>query len=212
MSKLSKKNKIEIFNANEKAFLQKISPLIKEQVICVTGQMAAGKNFISSRLEELGAVSTDLDKTAHTAIEVCTPEILRTFGSYAKKAGISLQNEDGGLNRRQLGKLIFTDKKLLAKQESIVYPKIIELTKNFIKENEGKTIIINATVLYKTPQLMDLCSKIIFVSAPFFKRLFRAKKRDGMPLRQILARFRNQNQLLKEYKNTGKPVLIVKNK
>ncbi|MBQ9624262.1 MAG: hypothetical protein IJR39_13140, partial [Treponema sp.] len=48
---------------------------LKPQIICITGQMAAGKNFICSQLEKEGFVSLDLDKTAHTAISLCTPQI-----------------------------------------------------------------------------------------------------------------------------------------
>lgn len=198
-------------NANKKDFLEKIRPLINSPVICLTGQMAAGKNHVCAMLEQLGAVSTDLDKTAHIAIEESTQKILDAFQKDAADAGITLKNEDGSLNRRALGKLIFSDAALLKKQESIVYPKIIELTKKFIEDNEGKTVILNATVLHKTPELMALCSKIIFVSAPYLKRLFRAKKRDGMPLNQLAARFSSQKNLLQEYKNTGKPIIIVKN-
>ncbi|WP_191016580.1 dephospho-CoA kinase [Treponema zioleckii] len=202
---------IEKFNANKKDFLKKIRPLINSPVICLTGQMAAGKNYVCAMLEKLGAVSTDLDKTAHIAIQESTQQILDEFQKDAEESGINLQTPDGSLNRRALGKLIFSEPSLLKKQEEIVYPKIIELTKKFIEENEGKTVILNATVLHKTPELMALCSKIIFVSAPCFKRLFRAKKRDGMPLNQLMARFSAQKNLLQEYKKTGKPIIIVKN-
>ena len=124
-------------------------------------------------------------------------------------------NGDGSLNRRSLGKIVFSDKSLLARQEAIVYPKIIELTNQFIKENCEKSVILNATVLFKTPELLSQCEKILFVTAGFFTRVCRAKKRDGIPLRQILARFKNQKNLLAEYKSAaaslGIPLEIVKN-
>ena len=187
----------------------------RPQVICVTGQMAAGKNYICSLLEKEGFVSIDLDKTAHTAISLCTEQILSAFSGEAEKRGISLVNGDGSLNRRALGEIVFSDKKLLARQEAIIYPKIIELTNQFIKENREKSVILNATVLFKTPELLSQCEKILFVTAGFFTRVCRAKKRDGLPLRQILARFKNQKNLLAEYKSAaaslGIPLEIVKN-
>ena len=188
---------------------------LKPQIICITGQMAAGKNFVCSQFEKEGFVSLDLDKTAHTAISLCTPQIISAFGGEAEKRGISLLNEDGSLNRRALGQIVFSSPALLAQQESIVYPKIIELTNQFIEENRGKSVILNATVLFKTPELLSKCEKIFFVKANFFKRLFRAKKRDKMPLRQILARFNSQKNLFAEYKNAAAkfniPVEIVRN-
>lgn len=177
--------------------------------------MAAGKNYICSQLEKEGFVSLDLDKTAHTAILLCTSEIISAFSGEAEKRGLSLFNEDGTLNRRALGRIVFSDKKFLARQESIVYPKIIELTEQFIEENSGKSVILNATVLFKTPELLSKCEKIFFVKANFFKRLVRAKKRDRLPLKQILARFKNQKKLLAEYKDFASkyniPIEIVRN-
>ena len=191
------------------------TPRNAPEIVCLTGQMAAGKNFICSLLEKEGVVSLDLDKTAHTAISLCTPQILEAFGGEAERRGISLLNEDGSLNRRALGQIVFSSPALLAQQESIVYPKIIELTEQFIEENRGKSVILNATVLFKTPELLSKCEKIFFVKANFFKRLFRAKKRDGLPLRQILARFKSQKNLFAEYKNAAAkfniPIEIIKN-
>lgn len=177
--------------------------------------MAAGKNYVCSQFEEKGFVSLDLDKTAHEAITLCTQQILESFHNEAALLGISLLNADGSLNRRALGQIVFSDKELLARQENIVYPKIIELTEQYIEENHKKDVILNATVLFKTPELLLKCDKILFVRAGFFKRLFRAKKRDGMPLRQILARFKSQKNLFKEYKKFadehGIPLEIIKN-
>ena len=184
-------------------------------IICVTGMMAAGKNYICSQLEKQGFISLDLDKTAHRAISLCTPQILQVFGNEAASRGISLTNKDGSLDRRALAQIVFSDKELLAKQEALVYPKIIELTNQYIEENRDKSVILNATVLFKTPELLSKCEKILFVTAPFFKRLIRAKKRDGMPFRQILARFKNQRNLLDEYKKAaeegGIPIEIIRN-
>lgn len=185
------------------------------QIICLTGQMAAGKNFICSQMEAQGFVSLDLDKTAHEAINLCTPEIIQAFGAEAEKCGISLLNGDGSLNRRALGQIVFSDKELLSRQENIVYPKIIQITTQYIEENREKSVILNATVLFKTPELLSKCEKILFVKANFLKRLYRAKKRDGMPIRHILARFKSQKNLFNEYKKAADkfniPIEIIKN-
>jgi dephospho-CoA kinase len=183
--------------------------------ICVTGQMSAGKNFVCSLFEKEGFVSLDLDKTAHEAISLCKAQILSGFGKEARSRGISLLKEDGSLDRRELGRLVFSSPELLARQESIVYPKIIELTNQFIEKNSGKSVILNATVLFKTPELLAKCEKIFFVKANLLKRLARAKKRDGLPLRQILARFKSQKNLFREYKKAASklniPIEIIRN-
>ncbi len=184
----------------------------KAQIICLCGQMAAGKNYVAKQLCKIGeCVSLDLDLTVHTAIKNATPAILKEFSSLAQKAGLNLQNKDGSLNRRALGALVFSSPELLKKQEQLVYPETIRLTKEFIQQNAAKTVLLNATVLYKTPELLELCSKIYFVKAFFLKRLIRAKKRDKLPLLQILKRFKSQNSLLEEYKKSGIPLTFIKN-
>ena len=180
-------------------------------IICITGPMAAGKNYICSQYEKQGWLSSDADKTVHKAIEIATPAIKKAFSEDAKKANLELLNKDGSLNRRNLGALIFPNPELLAKQESIVYPIIIEETKKIISQNKGKNIILNATVLYKTPELLNLCEKIIFVTAPLAVRFIRARKRDKMPFCQIIQRFKSQKNLLKKYQETGIPVEILIN-
>ncbi|MDY5046537.1 MAG: dephospho-CoA kinase [Treponema porcinum] len=184
-------------------------------ILCVTGPMAAGKNAVCRILEERGFIALDADKQVHGAIEKAAPEIIKTFSNEAKAQNITLTDENGRINRRELGRLLFTSKELLSKQESIVYPVIIEETKRFIQKQKeqksGADIILNATVLYKTPELLNLCKYIIYVDAPKITRIVRSLKRDRMPLRQILGRFASQKNLFSEYKKTGVPIIKITN-
>ena len=184
-------------------------------ILCVTGPMAAGKNAVCRILEERGFIALDADRQVHGAIEKAAPEIIKTFSKEANAQNITLTDKNERINRRELGRLLFTSKDLLAKQERIVYPVIIEETKRFIqKQQELKSdadIILNATVLYKTPELLNLCKYIIYVDAPKITRIVRALKRDRMPLRQILSRFASQKGLFSEYKKTGVPIIKITN-
>ena len=184
-------------------------------ILCVTGPMSAGKNAVCRILEERGFIALDADRQVHDAIEKAAPEIIKTFSKEANAQNITLTDKNERINRRELGRLLFTSKDLLAKQERIVYPVIIEETKRFIqKQQEQKKeadIILNATVLYKTPELLRLCKYIIYVDAPKITRIVRALKRDRMPLRQILSRFATQKGLFSEYKKTGVPIIKITN-
>lgn len=181
------------------------------EVIAVTGPMASGKNFICSQLEQQGWVSVDADILVHEAIELVKDKILEKFIPYAQQQNLNLTNPDGTINRRTLGQLLFSYPDLLQIQESIVYPIIIQQIQEFINQHEKS--IINATVLYKTPELLAYCDKIIYVTAPFFKRLSRALRRDKLPLTQILKRFHAQRHLLQEYqkKVPEEKIVVVKN-
>ena len=180
------------------------------KIIAVVGPMAAGKNYICSKLKEEGWAAVDADLLVHDAIELVKDKILKTFIPYAESQNIKLTQPDGSIDRKALGSLLFSFPELLAIQESIVYPIITKQIENFI-DGHDKTII-NATVLYKTPELLARCEKIIFVTAPLLTRLRRARRRDHLPLTQILRRFHAQRNLLKEYRKTKIPLEIINNK
>ena len=180
-------------------------------ILCVTGEMAAGKNYICSQYEKQGWLCKDADKDVHQAIELAKNDILAAFGTKAKEMNLKIQNNDGTLNRKELGKLLFTSPELLKKQEQIVYPYVISITKDFIAANKDKNIILNATLLYKTPELLSLCDSIVYVKANLIKRIIRARKRDNLPFLQIFKRFYSQRNLYKEYKKTGIQIKTVKN-
>ena len=182
------------FNQNQ----DKNSPK-KRLILAVTGSMAAGKNYVSSLLEKKGFLAIDADKCVHQAIEEAKNQILEAFLPIAKEKNIQIQNPEGTINRKNLGSILFSDEKLLQKQESIVHPKVNEIFNRFIDENPDKNIVLNATVLYKTP-VINRCDAIIFVKAPIITRFFRAKRRDNLPSREIFKRFASQFKIFAKYK------------
>ena len=181
------------------------------KIICVTGKMASGKNTLCSLLEQNNFLCTDADKVVHKVINDATPKILETFNEYAIQKGITLSNPDGTLNRKNLGELLFQNPTLLKKQEDIIYPLYIEETQKIINSNPSCNIILNATVLYKTPQLMNQCDFIIFVKSSAIQRFFRVCKRDNIKIKNILQRFYSQKNLYNEYKATNIPIIKIKN-
>ena len=184
----------------------------RQKIICLTGKMAAGKNAVADILERRGGLAcVDFDSLVHKAIEEKTAQIIAAFSAEAEEKNIVLSKPDGTLNRRALGKLIFGNAELVARQESIVYPAVTQMAKEFVTSNADKNIVFNATVLYKIPELMQMCSAIIFVDSPLIIRLLRAKKRDNIPTRLILKRFAAQKKLFKFYKATGIPVYKIIN-
>ena len=85
-------------------------------------------------------------------------------------------------------------------------------TKGFTGQNSGGSVqpiavgqparglAINAALLYKTPSLLRQCQKIIYVDAPLLVRVWRSRRRDKMPLLQILRRMKAQKGLEGQYK------------
>lgn len=179
-------------------------------ILAVTGSMAAGKNYVSNLLEKKGFLAIDADKCVHQAIEEAKDQILEAFLPIAKEKNIQIQNPEGTINRKNLGSILFSDEKLLQKQESIVHPKVNEIFNRFIDENPEKNIVLNATVLYKTP-VINRCDAIIFVKAPIITRFFRAKRRDNLPSREIFKRFASQFKIFAKYKFLKSDIYIIWN-
>lgn len=180
-------------------------------LLCVTGPMAAGKNAAAEILAQRHQFAVvDADELAHDAAEQAKAQIVQEFGAMAAQRGIRLLREDGSLDRRAVGALIFSDPELVRRQEAIVYPQINRMFDEFITAHSGQDIAINATVLYKVP-LIERIDCVLYVDAPAIQRFFRARRRDGMPARQIRERFRSQRHLFAKYKNANADIRKVWN-
>lgn len=189
---------------------EKCAFLIKDfNSVCVTGKMASGKNFICSKFEKDGWFCVDADLLVHEAIDEAAPIINETFGKIAQKKNIRILTNDGKIDRRELGKILFSSPELLKKQEDIVYPVITKMVAKIITEH--KKVILNATVLYKTPELLDMCEAIVFVKSNFVTRFFRARHRDRLSFKQIFKRFHSQKNLKKMYEKANLPLFVVNN-
>lgn len=183
---------------------------MRRLVLCVTGPMAAGKNAVSSLLEEKGFLCIDADVCVHDIVDKQKDKILSRFGDIAAERGIEICNPDGKINRRALGSIVFSDPELLKAQEAIIHPAVEAELNAFIDGNPDKNIVLNATVLYKT-RVLERCDAVIFVTAPLIKRFFRAKSRDSMPTKQILRRFYSQREIFAKYKKIKTDIYRVRN-
>ncbi|MCR4790284.1 MAG: dephospho-CoA kinase [Treponemataceae bacterium] len=180
------------------------------KIIAVTGPMASGKNLASELLEKAGCVSIDADKLVHQAVERAKEKILETFSKDAQNLGLQILDKEGKIDRRQLAKIIFLNEENLKKQEAIVHPMVVQMMEEFILANPEKNVILNATVLYKTP-LIDKCNAIIYVYSPLIVRFFRAKKRDKLKTKLILQRFYAQKHLFAKYQKLNTDIYKVRN-
>lgn len=184
------------------------------RIIGLTGPMCAGKNRVGELLAIRGYIVLDTDPVAHQALHAVKDAVLLAFTSEAVKQGLCLTNNDGSINRRALGTLLFSDPQLLSRHEGIIYPKIDELINEFIREQATKDscpgIVINAPLLHKSA-VLSRCQLVIFVHANLFLRIFRSRRRDKLPFIQIFRRFYAQRNLFSQYFSKGVDILKVNN-
>jgi dephospho-CoA kinase len=166
-------------------------------VLGVVGPIAAGKNAVTGILEKHGFAVIDADSLVHRIIDEKQQQILAAFSPIAIEKGVNLLT-DGKINRAVLGKILFADENALKKQEAIVHPEVNRLFVQFIAENAGRPVALNATLLYKVP-VFEQCRAILYVDALRIQRYFRIKKRNKLKATEIFARFHSQSHIFSQY-------------
>jgi dephospho-CoA kinase len=163
----------------------------QKKIIGLTGPYCAGKNFIGRLLEERGLPVLDVDKLGHQAIEAGKAAILERFGG-------DILDKAGAIDRRLLGQKVFGRAAELAALEGIVHPLANRMTGEWIAEQGDGPCVINAALLHRS-SAFELLDCILLVQAPVLIRILRARKRDGLPLGQILRRFESQKDFASQY-------------
>lgn len=157
-------------------------------MIGLTGGYCAGKNRAEAILAKMGFISLDVDKLGHEALFRSRDEVVGAFGP-------KILDSNGEINRRALGAVVFKSESALARLEAITHPIMFSLVDGWISGNPGKKLCINAFVLYKMPHVKS-CDLILEIEAPFFLRVFRGLKRDGLSPFKIVFRILSQRRLL----------------
>lgn len=153
-------------------------------VIGITGKYCSGKDTAVKFLKNAGFTEINVDKIGHEVLDEKSGIIIKLFGS-------SMLTDDHRINRRALGKIVFSNKNKMKKLESLLHPEMVSRVEKTIKEVNSKTVI-NAAILFKMG-LDKLCDAVICIKTPFLMRFFRALKRDSLTVKETLKRLLNQN-------------------
>ncbi|MFI3257777.1 MAG: dephospho-CoA kinase [Spirochaetales bacterium] len=182
----------------------------KRYIIGVAGPMAAGKNLVTDILAKQGFSVIDADKLGHTVLEQSKEAILSQFEDQAAKKNLNLINPDGSIHRKNLGSIVFANKKNLARHEAVMHPKMNEYIENQIRMNPDTSYVINAAILHKFTVITQ-CNIVLFVTAPFFLRLNRAFKRTKSSKLHILKYFFAQFKIFDKCKKLNADIYKVNN-
>ena len=147
-------------------------------IIGLTGQTGAGKSSVREILQKKGAAVIDADSVAHDITDNnldCIYDIVCRFSCL-------VLNEKGKINRKALGKLVFSDKKELSALNKIIFPYILEAIEHevlgYIAKGAETVVIDGATVIESGCGKM--CDVLVSVVAEEETRLTRIIKRDGI--------------------------------
>lgn len=156
----------------------------KRLVIGVTGGSGCGKGVFSSAAEKLGFVHIDTDKIGHDII--LKPN--KAYYMIVEEFGKEVLDENGEIDRKKLGALVFGDSEKLDKLNAIMHP---EITKR-VFEMLGEKSVIDGAVLYKTPDIIKICDYIVALTNSDDRRINFICKRDGLTPDAALQRIKSQ--------------------
>ena len=165
-------------------------PANKTYVLGLTGGIGCGKSEAAAYLESLGAKHIDADAISRAATDVggcALPKIREVFGD-------GVFGENGMLNRRGLGNIIFNNPAAKRALENIIHPLVQKTIMDEIDAASAEGIpvtVLNVPLLFETG--MDvLCDETWVMSADEDVQIERICSRDGMSEEQARARIRSQ--------------------
>jgi len=163
-------------------------------VIGLTGGIASGKSTASSILKELGAIIIDADEVARKIVGKGRPALDEVKQYFGEKIIL----EDGNLNRKKLGSIVFSNHDLLKKLNEITHPYIIKEIINEInwykKTDNDHVIILDAALLIEM-KLTHLVDEIWLISIPEEVQLNRLMQRENISVNDAKKRIDAQMSL-----------------
>ena len=147
--------------------------------IAITGNIASGKSQVEKILEKSFAVY-DSDKIAHKILDEITD-----FYGYDVFT-------NGKIDRKKLGKLVFSNSEIKKQLEDIVHPRVKEeILKIFEKHRDKKVVFVSVPLLYEA-NFEVLFDKVILIAVDDEIRLKRLMKRDNSTKEEAQKRINSQ--------------------
>jgi len=162
-------------------------------VIGLIGGIGSGKSQVSRLLEEAGAVVLSGDALGHEALRQADLKA-RIVGGF----GADFLDEQGEIQRRKLGGIVFAQETERQALESIVHPYIKQRLREELAKARGRPgvrlIVVDAAIMLEAGW-DDLCDELIFVDVPHAVRLERIRRQRGWSEKEVQAREQAQMPL-----------------
>lgn len=147
--------------------------------IGLTGGIATGKSTAANLLVERGAILIDLDRIAREVVEPGQPALAQVV----ERFGQAVLREDGTLDRKKLGSIVFSDEAQRKALEEILHPAIRSVMKERMtlheSRNPDKLVVVDVPLLFES-KLESYFEQIMLVYVPRDEQLMRLMKRDSL--------------------------------
>jgi dephospho-CoA kinase len=165
----------------------------------LTGGIASGKSTVGSMLVELGCHLLDSDQLTHQLLEpgqTVHEAVVREFGN-------QILAQDGTIDRRILGEIVFQHPESRQKLNSLVHPAVIQRQKDWLEEmaaNDPAGIaIVDAALMIEVGTYKNYDKIVVVTCRPEIQKQ-RLLERSGLTNEQIDARIRSQMPLSEKVK------------
>ncbi|MBY0505793.1 MAG: dephospho-CoA kinase [Bryobacteraceae bacterium] len=154
----------------------------------LTGGLATGKSFVGQALVKLGCHLLQADHLGHA---VLAPDG-EAYQAVIDAFGRQILNDDGQINRKRLGEIVFANPAELARLNALVHPAVFARQEAwFASRPPGAIAIIEAAIMVETGSYRRYHCLILTVCRPELQ-IARAMARDGLTEAQVRDRLARQ--------------------
>ena len=156
----------------------------------MTGNIGSGKSTVAAMLREAGIPVLDADRISR---DVTAPGG-KAYDAVVRAFGKGIVRDDGSIDRKRLGEIVFADPASRERLERITHPAILEGMKEAIAdvEREGhRAVVVEATLIHESGR-RGLFEAVISVTCDRETAISRLAARDGMSRDEAEARLRAQ--------------------
>ncbi|MGI6069661.1 MAG: dephospho-CoA kinase [Blautia sp.] len=148
------------------------------KIIGITGGVGAGKSTVLEYIQrEFDAFVMQADQVGHLLMrpgESCYEPMIRLFGK-------GILKEDGTIDRQRVGKIVFSNDRMLKKLNAIVHPRVKSYILNEISRQErmGTKLFVMEAALLLEDEYDALCDEVWYIYADEKVRRQRLSKERG---------------------------------
>lgn len=163
----------------------------------LTGGLASGKSFVGRTLAGLGCLLIQADELGHR-VELPDGE---AYSGIVREFGRDILDEDGSINRRRLGAIVFHDPQRLKLLNALVHPHVHarrrRLEAEFELTHPHGIAVTEAAILVETGSYKEY-DRLIVAACSEEQQVQRALARDHLTREEVLDRMRRQMPLVEK--------------
>ena len=175
-------------------------------VIGLTGGIGTGKTQVSRLLEDLGAAIVNADLLGH---EVYAPQS-EGWHAVVDAFGERIIADNGEIDRRELGGIVFSDEKALQQLNAIMHPRIYSLAEqrlDVLAEKGEATAVLEAALLIEA-KWTPLVDEVWVTVSPEADIIARLRQRNNMDEPTARARINSQ---MPQYERAEHADVVIRN-